>query len=131
MRLKLFYFILFLSSVPVLHGMGVSIYNRNIAMQSWERDKLTCLIQIYDGVTYNFSASIPALSKQVTHFNNAEKLVNDFIDTCCVKKYSDINPNLHVHLCSMANNSIGRELIYRIMAKIIPRKECIASIDGV
>lgn len=129
MRLKLFYSI-FVVSVCV-KCYGSIIYNRNIAIRDWEIDKLAYLIQIYDGVTYGFSASVPALSKQVTHFNNAEKLINDFIDTCCVKKYLDINPGLHVHLCSMANNSIGRELIYRIIAKIIPRTECIASIDGV
>lgn len=129
MRLKLFYSIFVVSVCVTCYGSV--IYNRNIAIRDWEIDKLAYLIQIYDGVTYGFSASVPALSKQVTHFNNAEKLINDFIDTCCVKKYLDINPGLHVHLCSMANNSIGRELIYRIIAKIIPRTECIASIDGV
>ncbi len=126
MRLVRYFSIFVLFASASLHGMRVNVLDRH-PMYTWENSKLSELVLRNERIT-NYDPS-KKLSEQVYGVTVATPLlVENFIDSCCVTKFKKLHPYFIAPLNAMAANSIGRELMYRTMAKIIPRKECIDSI---
>lgn len=106
-----------------LFGMKVSVLDRTPA-RTWEKDKLSNLVLRYDGIQ-NYDPS-RQLSAQVRGtVGNPKRLEAEFVDSCCRTGYDNIDRRFVSLLEGMVANPIGRELIYRSMAKIIPRRECV------
>lgn len=101
--------------------------DRNVALSHWERTELDGLAEKYEGI-HGFSRANAGLPADPPANFRCRVLVEDFVALCC-RRFSDTN--LYPYLEEMAVNPIGRELIYRTMAKIAPRQRCLESIDGV
>lgn len=106
-----------------LFGMKVSVLDRT-PVRTWEKNKLSNLVLRYDGIrNYNPSRKLSAQVRGT--LGSPEGLVAEFVDSCCRTGYDDIDGRFVPLLEGMVANPIGRELIYRSMAKIIPRRACV------
>lgn len=126
--------------IPIFsYGMHVSILDRFNTMPQWEINELVSLVQNYEGKVYNPDPACvrdPRLHAQVHVFGSTVRLAEDFINICCKSNYASLDPNIvdsrssKGPLIDMIKNPVGRELVYRIMAKIVPRKRCVDSLRG-
>jgi hypothetical protein len=118
-------------------GGGLSLnlqqYNRNNGMLLWEGNSLAALVNQFDGNQATVNPKLVA--NQNIPQNNVNAFVNRFI--ACSKteaiEYIPAVPDdpMRAFLTEVAHNPIGRETMYRIMAKLEPRIGCVNSIEGI
>lgn len=114
------------------HGMLFPQHDRSLGMPAWEQNRLNALAVQYDGVGstvgLNLTVGMPG------HFTDPldAQFVQQFVRcarTGAVEYAAGVEGNpMDQILLAHAQNSVGRELMYRIMAKLEPRIECVNSI---
>jgi hypothetical protein len=135
--LKLFS-IVFLSFLSNVNGLVIPMYDRSLDLPVWEQTRLTYLANHFDGVgttiTQRLAIAPTAPGDPPVFTAQQDAFVTQFI--ACSKAGIEYIPGrvdnpMRVFLTEVANNSIGRETMYRIMAKLEPRIECVDSIATV
>lgn len=105
------------------------LYDRSNGMLDWEKRCLSELVQQYDGPNSKIAEKLYIEDENFfsTH-NNAQNLIDRFIKClrgANIESHSLLNDEVYKTLKECANNIIGRETIYRIIAEILPRMQCI------
>lgn len=125
--------IIFISSCLIFNvyhlNAVLSMYDRSVGMLDWEKGCLNELVQQYDGPNSRIGDRLYIEDGNFfSTKNNSQKLIDLFIK--CLKGenielHSLLSDEVYTTLKECVNNIIGRETIYRIIAKILPRMQCI------
>lgn len=110
-------------------------YDRSLGMPDWERSHLNALVERYDGPGSTIGASLSVTD--FPYFNGllCEDLVKRFV--VCARSgdariLAGINrKQVHSLLLEHARNLVGREIMYRIIAKLEPRINSVSSLEQI
>ncbi len=104
-------------------------------MPKWERDYLNDLAVYYDGVGSSVNLDLTVGESGYFNASRNNQFVQRFI--ACSKNemveypHGKVGDPMNVILLAHACNPVGREMMYRIMAKLEPRIKCVNSIKDI